>query len=74
MIANYESKNEPVKLYKPGSSDKKNLLNEYYKMTNEIVEIPIIIGGKEFKTGDTNTCVMPHESSTYSCKLSYDWQ
>ena len=36
MFPNYESKNEPVKLYKPGSSDKKNLLNEYYKMTNEI--------------------------------------
>ena len=61
MFSNYESKNEPVKLYKPGSSEKKNLLNEYYKMTNKIVEIPIIIGGKEFKTGNTNTCVMPHD-------------
>ena len=30
-------------------------------MANEIVEIPIIIGGKEFKTGNTNTCVMPHD-------------
>ena len=30
-------------------------------MANQIIEIPIIIGGKEFKTGNTNTCVMPHD-------------
>ena len=61
MNQHYKAENEPIRSYVPGSTEKKTLLDEYHKMANEIVEIPIIIGGKEIKTGNTNTCVMPHD-------------
>ena len=52
--------NEPVKSYKPGSEERASLQACYDKMQSETLEIPLIIGGKEIKTGDTKTCVMPH--------------
>ena len=61
MNQHYKAENEPIRSYVPRSTEKKNLLDEYHKMANEIVEIPIIIGGEEIKTGNTNTCVMPHD-------------
>ena len=39
--------NEPVKDYKPGSEERKTLLKEYDRQSNEKIEIPIIIGGKK---------------------------
>ena len=39
--------NEPVKDYKPGSKERKALLEEYDKQSNEKIEIPLIIGGKK---------------------------
>ena len=34
--------NEPVKDYKPGSEERKTLLKEYERQSNEKIEIPII--------------------------------
>lgn len=53
--------NEPVRAYKPGSSEHKSLLDTYKKMYNETVDIPFYIGGKELKTGDTVSIHPPHE-------------
>ena len=44
--------NEPVKEYRPGSPERIALEQELRKQSNEVVEIPIIIGGKEIRTGD----------------------
>jgi len=52
--------NEPIKSYKPGSSDRINLQLKYEEMANQNIEIPLIIGGKEIRTGDISNCVMPH--------------
>lgn len=52
--------NEPVKEYRPGSPERIALEEELKKQSNEIVEIPIIIGGKEIRTGDIGEVVMPH--------------
>lgn len=52
--------NEPVKEYRPGSPERLELIKELEKQSNEIVEIPIIIGGKEVRTGDIGEVVMPH--------------
>ena len=60
MEFQYTTKNEPVREYKPNSKEKQSLLNEYHRMAQQIIEIPIIIGGKDVKTGNTNKCVMPH--------------
>ncbi|MCG8568567.1 MAG: L-glutamate gamma-semialdehyde dehydrogenase [Spirochaetes bacterium] len=53
--------NEPVKSYLPGSSEREELLKEINKMEAEQIEIPLIIGGKEIKTGNTGKCIVPHD-------------
>ena len=52
--------NEPVKEYRPGSPERAALKKELERQSNEVVEIPIIIGGKEIRTGDMGEVVMPH--------------
>jgi 1-pyrroline-5-carboxylate dehydrogenase len=52
--------NEPVKEYRPGSKERRALIEEMERMKNEVIEIPLIIGGKEIKTGNTADVVMPH--------------
>lgn len=53
--------NEPVKSYVPGSRDRKQLVAEMEKMSSEVMDIPLIIGGKEIRTGNTGKVVMPHD-------------
>src|SRR5690348_5672855 len=52
--------NEPVKGYTPGSPEKKALKERLRQMAKERIEIPLIIGGKEIRTGETAQSVMPH--------------
>lgn len=52
--------NEPIRSYVPGSRDRKQLVAELKRLSSEISEIPLIIGGKEVRTGDTGRVVMPH--------------
>jgi len=52
--------NEPILNYAPGSAERVELISTLKKMKSEIVEIPLIIGGKEIYTGNTATNVMPH--------------
>ncbi len=55
-----QPKNESVQQYLPGSVER-SLLEKELKRQKEIeVEIPLIIGGKEIKTGNTGKVVMPH--------------
>ncbi|MDB4888583.1 MAG: rocA [Gemmatimonadetes bacterium] len=53
--------NEPVKSYAPGSPEKAALKARLASMAKERVDIPIIIGGKEIRTGDLAQVVMPHD-------------
>src|SRR4051812_22574347 len=53
--------NEPIKSYAPGSAEKKALKERLKQMAKERVEIPLIIGGREFRTGETGQSVMPHD-------------
>jgi 1-pyrroline-5-carboxylate dehydrogenase len=52
--------NEPVKNYAPGSPEKNLLKSMLSELQNQVIDIPIIIGGKEIRTGDTENCVQPH--------------
>ena len=56
-----EPVNEPILVYKPGSSERKELKEMLDKFSTENIEIPLIIGGKEVKTGNLGKCVMPHD-------------
>ena len=54
-------KNEPVHSYAPKSSHRKELMHELDRQASEIIEIPLIIGGKEVWTDKRNSVIMPHE-------------
>lgn len=55
-----EPKNEPIQSYLKGSKERKLLMKELEKQSNQEVEIPLIIGGKEIYTGNVGKVVMPH--------------
>jgi 1-pyrroline-5-carboxylate dehydrogenase len=52
--------NEPILPYAPGNPETLKLKETLTKMSKEKIEIPLIIGGKEIKTGNLGTCVEPH--------------
>ncbi|OFY62582.1 MAG: 1-pyrroline-5-carboxylate dehydrogenase [Bacteroidetes bacterium RBG_13_42_15] len=54
-------KNEPVLSYSPGSPERKLLEAELKDQSSKVIEIPLIIGGKEIKTGKTGKVVKPTE-------------
>ena len=53
--------NEPVFSFAPGSPEKKALKKKLEKMLGEEIEIPLIIGGKEVRTGNFADCRCPHD-------------
>jgi 1-pyrroline-5-carboxylate dehydrogenase len=53
--------NEPVRAYAPGSPEKRDLKARLQSMAGERLDVPLIIGGREIRTGDTATAVMPHD-------------
>jgi 1-pyrroline-5-carboxylate dehydrogenase len=55
--------NEPILSYEPGSKEKKELKEELERLKNNPVEIPLIINGKEVKTGKTKEIRAPHDKS-----------
>jgi 1-pyrroline-5-carboxylate dehydrogenase len=56
-----EPKNETVLSYKPGSPERKLLEEEIRSQKSQVVDIPLIIGGKEVRTGKTGRLVMPSD-------------
>jgi 1-pyrroline-5-carboxylate dehydrogenase len=53
--------NEPVKSYAPGSPEKAAIKARLASMAKERIEMPLIIGGEEIRTGDMAESVMPHD-------------
>ncbi len=54
-------RNEPVLDYRPGSAEKQALKSRLEAMLAETVEIPLVIGGREVRTGRTAKAVAPHD-------------
>jgi len=55
--------NEPVKGYAPGSPERAELKSQVSRFTAEQTEIPLLIGGKEVRTGTKGEVRMPHRHS-----------
>src|SRR5881392_4022690 len=55
------ARNEPVREYAPGSSERAALQLRLEQMRSERVEIPAVIGGEDVSTGETKPAVMPHD-------------
>jgi len=53
--------NEPVYGYAPGSHERESLKAQLNKMLGEEIEIPLIIGGKEVRSGNLSDCRCPHD-------------
>ena len=55
--------NEPVKGYNPGSPERKEIRKALDELYAVVTDIPVIIGGREVRTGNTGRVVMPTENS-----------
>src|SRR5688500_10624772 len=55
--------NDPNRTYAPGTPERADLKARLKSMAGEKIEIPIIIGGREIRTGRTAQAVMPHDHS-----------
>lgn len=54
-------KNEPVREYAPGSKEKKTLKTQLTRYKDEQMDIPMLIGGQEIRTGNKVRIHPPHE-------------
>lgn len=52
--------NEPIHQYAPGSQERTAIKAELKRLSMQQIEIPLIIGGKEIRTGKIGKVVMPH--------------
>lgn len=53
--------NDPNRGYLPGSPERAELKARLKTMAGEKIDIPIVIGGREIRTGRTEKTVMPHD-------------
>ena len=53
--------NDPNLSYAPGTPARAELKTRLASMASETVDMPIIIGGKEIRSGATEKSVMPHK-------------
>jgi len=64
-----EPENEPIKDYLKESTERKEIEKGINFFSKTIIDIPLIIGGKEIRTGNTGKVVMPnkfmHTLATY---------
>ncbi|MFO0571132.1 MAG: L-glutamate gamma-semialdehyde dehydrogenase [Polyangiaceae bacterium] len=52
--------NEPVLSYAPGTPERAQIKKQLDAMASSTLDIPLIIGGKEVRTGKQSNAVMPH--------------
>jgi 1-pyrroline-5-carboxylate dehydrogenase len=55
--------NEPVRSYTPGSPERLALQAELKRQAGTILDIPLVIGGREIRTGVTHQIRAPHDHS-----------
>jgi len=56
------AKNEPIKAYAPGSSDRDSLIQKYRELYNQdSIDVPMYIGGKEIRTSNKKPLTAPHD-------------
>jgi 1-pyrroline-5-carboxylate dehydrogenase len=53
--------NEPVKAYAPGSKERQQVLDTFKELYNTTVDVPMYIGAKEIRTGNTKTINPPFD-------------
>jgi len=52
--------NQPVRLFAPGTPERQTLRDALARQSSQQTEIPLLIGGKEVRTGKIAKAIMPH--------------
>ena len=52
--------NEPILNFNPGSAERASLQAKLKELSAKEIEIPLLIGGAEVRTGDTSTVSYTH--------------
>jgi len=66
--------NEKILDYLPGSKEREELKKELKALKEEVLEIPLIIGGKEVRTGNLGECGIPHDNKKIIAKYHLAWE
>ena len=53
--------NEPIKNYAPGSPERASLKKELARLRSQVLDIPMVIGGKEVRTDNKVSMHPPHD-------------
>ena len=61
LYKNEYPRNEPALNYRGGSPEYREIKKVLKEMENARIEVPAIIGGKEYFSGNTETMIMPHD-------------
>lgn len=67
----FQVQNEPVLGYLPGSKERSDLEAALKRHADNTEDVPIVIGGKEFRTDDVRYQVMPHNHKKKVAKFYY---
>ena len=52
--------NEPVNSFAPGTPERETLKRTVKDLSAKVIDIPVVVGGKEIRTGKTRDVTMPH--------------
>ncbi|MEF3279405.1 MAG: L-glutamate gamma-semialdehyde dehydrogenase [Elusimicrobiota bacterium] len=63
-----EPENEPILSYAPNTPERDELKRKIKDLKSQVIEIPLIIGGKEIRTGKIGEVVIPHENKKIIAK------
>jgi 1-pyrroline-5-carboxylate dehydrogenase len=55
--------NEPIRSYAPGTPERASLKARLASLSAEPVDVPLVIGGREIRTGDVAEIRAPHDRS-----------
>lgn len=53
--------NEPVREYRPGTDERNSLQSTLVDLSRGCIELPLVIGGREVKTGILEPSIVPHD-------------
>jgi 1-pyrroline-5-carboxylate dehydrogenase len=56
-----QPKNETTLEYAPGSAERSRIAAALHELRQKEIDIPLIIGGREVRTGRTAACTIPHD-------------
>ncbi len=55
--------NEPIKSYAPGTPEREEIKKKLSELKEKQIEVPLIIGGEEIRTGNTAEMRIPHDKN-----------